>query len=54
MQKESVDDSDRIDDAVDPRVQVRAAVEDVCVASSTTVSGRGGGSRDIDISSSCN
>lgn len=23
MQKESVDDSDRVDDAVDPRVQVR-------------------------------
>lgn len=26
MQKESADDSDRVDDAVDPRVQVRVVV----------------------------
>lgn len=38
MQKESVDDSDRVDDAVDPRVQVRHRCRSVTI-------------RDIDISS---
>lgn len=32
MQKESADDSDRVDDAVDPRVQVSAAARRVCIA----------------------
>jgi len=47
VQKESADDSDRVDDAVDPRVQVSAAAVRVCVAR-TEPRGEAPRSRDID------
>lgn len=56
VQKESADDSDRIDDAVDPRVQVRSAVL-LCIVCPDVTNrernlARNTASRDIDISPS--
>jgi len=48
VQKESADDSDRVDDAVDPRVQVSVAAVRVCVAQ--TEQPRGGSPCDSVIS----